>query len=177
MGGIGKTELAFYVAERLRDAYPDGQLVLDMRGTDDPPRDTADALATCIRAFVGVEQRLPEDTAELTQIYRAILEGKRTLILLDNAHTGAQVRPLLPPAGSALLITSRNVITLPDMRTRVTLEQLSPVEARELLRDIASRVSNETADRICYLCGYLPLAIRAAGSPRRDRRPRPRDLR
>lgn len=164
MGGIGKTELAFYVAERLRDAYPDGQLILDMRGTDDPPRDTADALAACIRAFVGVEQRLPEETAELTRIYRAILEGKRALILLDNAHTGAQVRPLLPPAGSALLVTSRNAITLPGMRTRVTLEQLSPTEARELLTGIAPRVPEETADRICYLCGYLPLAIRAAGS-------------
>jgi hypothetical protein len=50
MGGIGKTELALYVADKLRDAYPDAQLVIDMRGTDDPPRDPADALASCVRA-------------------------------------------------------------------------------------------------------------------------------
>ena len=163
MGGIGKTELAFYVANKLRDAYPDAQLVVDMRGTDDPPRDPADALAACIRAFAGLEQQLPDDVQALTRIYRSVLEGKRALILLDNAHDGAQARPLLPPAGSALLVTSRNVVTLPRM-TRVTLEQLSPAEARELLRGIASRIPEDVADRICFLCGYLPLAIRAAGS-------------
>ncbi len=163
LGGIGKTELALYVAERLRDVYPDAQLVVDMRGTDERPRDPADALAACIRPFLELEQRLPDDLQELTRIYRSVLEGKRALILLDNAFDGAQARPLLPPAGSALLITSRNAVTLPRM-TRITLEQLSSTEARELLRGIAPRVPDDTADRICFLCGYLPLAIRAAGS-------------
>jgi tetratricopeptide (TPR) repeat protein len=163
MGGIGKTELAFYVAERLRDVYADAQLVVDMRGTEDPPRDPADALASCIRAFVGLEISLPDDIQELTRIYRSVLEGKRALILLDNAFNSAQTRPLLPPAGSALLVTSRETIALAGMK-RVTLEQLSHTEARELLRGIVARVPEDMADRICFLCGYLPLAIRAAGS-------------
>ncbi|HEX8337066.1 MAG TPA: DUF4062 domain-containing protein, partial [Pyrinomonadaceae bacterium] len=163
MGGIGKTELAYYVAAGLRDTYPDAQLVVDMRGTDNPPRDPADALAACIRAFAGVEQALPDDLQELTRIYRHTLSGKRALILLDNASDGAQARPLMPPPGSALLVTSRKTITLPGLK-RVTLEQLSPSEARELLRGIAPRVPADTANRICFLCGYLPLAIRAAGS-------------
>jgi tetratricopeptide (TPR) repeat protein len=163
MGGIGKTELSLYVSERLRDAYPDAQLVLDMRGTDERPRDPADALASCIRAFLGLEQRLPDDAEELTRLYRSVLEGKRALILLDNAYDSAQVRPLLPPAGSALLVTSRETIPIPGMK-RVTLEQLRPAEARELLTGIAPRVAPDVADRICYLCGYLPLAVRAAAS-------------
>ncbi|MDQ3919709.1 MAG: tetratricopeptide repeat protein [Acidobacteriota bacterium] len=163
MGGIGKTELSFYVAERLRDTYPDAQLVLDMRGTDERPRDPSDALASCIRAFVGLEQRLPDDAEELTRLYRNVLEGQRALILLDNASDSAQVRPLLPPAGSALLVTSRETIPLPGMK-RVTLEQLRPAEALELLTSIAPRVPASIADRICYLCGYLPLAVRAAAS-------------
>jgi tetratricopeptide (TPR) repeat protein len=161
MGGIGKTELALYVADKLRAAYPDAQLVVDMRGTDDPPRDPADALAACIRAFVGLEQKLSDDPGELTRLYRSVLEGKRALILLDNAFDGAQVRPLLPPAGSALLVTSRNAIT---GMARITLDQLQPPEARELLMGIAALVLPDLADQICYLCGYLPLAIRAAGS-------------
>jgi tetratricopeptide (TPR) repeat protein len=163
MGGIGKTELAFYVANELRDTYPDAQLVLDMRGTDATPRDAGDALAACIRAFAGVEQRLPDDLQELTRIYRSVLEGKHALILLDNARDSAQARPLMPPAGSALLVTSRETIALAGIK-RVTLEQLEPAEARELLRGIAPHVPADTADRICFLCGYLPLAIRAAGS-------------
>ncbi|HYY93469.1 MAG TPA: tetratricopeptide repeat protein, partial [Pyrinomonadaceae bacterium] len=163
MGGIGKTELSFHVAERLRDAYPDAQLVLDMRGTDERPRDPSDALASCIRAFVGLEQRLPDDTEQLTRLYRSVLEGKRALILLDNASDSAQVRPLLPPKGSALLVTSRETVPIPGMK-RVTLEQLRPAEARALLTSIAPHVPASVADRICYLCGYLPLAVRAAAS-------------
>ncbi|HEV7889140.1 MAG TPA: tetratricopeptide repeat protein [Pyrinomonadaceae bacterium] len=163
MGGIGKTELAFYVANKLRDTYPDAQLVLDMRGTDERPRDAGDALAACIRAFAGVEQQLPDDLQTLTHIYRSVLEGKRALILLDNAFDSAQTRPLMPPAGSALLVTSRETVALPGMK-RVTLEQLEAAEARELLTGIAPRVPADVADRICFLCGYLPLAIRAAGS-------------
>ncbi|HEV2861144.1 MAG TPA: tetratricopeptide repeat protein [Pyrinomonadaceae bacterium] len=163
MGGIGKTELALKVANELRDAYPDAQLVVDMRGTDTPPRDPSDALASCIRAFVGLEKKLPDDPEQLTHLYRSALQGKRALILLDNAHDSAQVRPLLPPQGSALLVTSRNAVTLPRM-TRVMLEQLSETEARELLTGIAPRIPASLADQISYLCGYLPLALRAAGS-------------
>ncbi|HLM57562.1 MAG TPA: tetratricopeptide repeat protein [Pyrinomonadaceae bacterium] len=163
MGGIGKTELALYVANRLRDAYPDAQLVVDMRGTDDPPRDPSDALASCIRAFVGLEKKLPDDLEELTRLYRSALQGKRALILLDNARDGAQVRPLMPPTGSALMVTSRETLTLPGMK-RLTLEQLQQAEARELLISIAPHVAPDIADQICYLCGYLPLAVRAAGS-------------
>jgi tetratricopeptide (TPR) repeat protein len=163
MGGIGKTELAFYVANKLGEDYPDAQLVVDMRGTDERPRDPADALAACIRPFFEVEQRLPDELQELMRTYQSILEGRRALILLDNAFDSAQVRPFLPPEGSALLVTSRNVVILPRM-TRVMLEQLEPAKARELLRGIAERVPEDIADRICELCGYLPLAIRAAGS-------------
>lgn len=163
MGGIGKTELSLYIAGRLRDAYPDAQLVLDMHGTNNTPRDPADALASCIRAFVGLEKKLPDGLEELTRLYRSALEGKRSLVLLDNASDSTQVSPLMPPAGSALIVTSRGVIALPGMQ-RLTLEQLQPAEARELLTSIAPHAASGIADQICYLCGYLPLAVRAAGS-------------
>ncbi len=73
------------------------------------------------------------------------------------------MRPLLPPPGSALLVTSRETIPVPGMK-RLTLEQLQPAEARDLLTGIAPRVPTDIADQICYLCGYLPLAVRAAAS-------------
>ena len=163
MGGIGKTELSLLVANRLRPEYADAQLFIDMRGTDEKPLPAADALAACVRAFVGADAKLPEDLDELIKLYRHSLDGKRALILLDNAADSAQVRPLMPPTGCALLVTSRETLALPGMK-RLTLEQLHPQEARDLLTRIAPRTPPDIADRICYLCGYLPLAIRAAGS-------------
>lgn len=164
MGGVGKTQLVLLVANRMRSDYPDAQLSVGLRGTDPSPRDPADALASCIRAIVGTEAKLPESLDDLTKIYLDQLAGKRALVLLDNAAGDAQVRPFVPPSGCALLITSRETITLPGMK-RLALEQLLPNDASKLLASSAQRpISTSVGNEICQLCGYLPLALRAAGS-------------
>ncbi|HEX7335491.1 MAG TPA: P-loop NTPase fold protein [Pyrinomonadaceae bacterium] len=161
MAGSGKTEFAFRVAERLRVDYPDGQLFVDMLGTEETPADSAEALSACIRALTG---RLhSNDPHELGANYRSHLNNRRVLIMLDNALDASQVIPLIPPKGSALLITSRNALVLPGM-INVTLEQLSVEDAIMLLRNISPHVSREIAAEICALCGYLPPAVRAAAS-------------
>ncbi|HET6979278.1 MAG TPA: tetratricopeptide repeat protein [Pyrinomonadaceae bacterium] len=162
MGGIGKTELALLVAERLRDDYPDAQFFINLQGTDNNPRSPQEAMAICIRAFLGPEVKLPEEPEPLSHLYRSQLSGKRVLLLLDNAADSSQVRPLLPPTGCAVLITSRQFVTLPGM-TPLTLHPLTDNEAQQLLLEIAPR-AEPAADQICELCGYLPLALRAAGS-------------
>ncbi len=163
MPGTGKTEFALQVGEILRPHFPDAQLSVDMQGTSDPYTDPAEALATCIRAFVGPERDLPHDVEELGKIYLSQLNDKRVLIMLDNAADAGQVRPLIPPRGSALLITSRNAIVLPGMAS-VSLDQLRPEEAITLFKSISPKVANDIATEICLLCGYLPPAVRAAAS-------------
>lgn len=162
MGGIGKTELALLVAEGLKDDYPDAQFFINLQGTDTNPRSPQDAMAICIRAFLGPKAKLPEDPEQLAHLYRSELSGKRVLLLLDNAADSAQVRPLLPPTGCAVLVTSRQSVALPGM-TPLTLHSLTEEEARQLLLEIAAR-AEPAAEQICKLCGYLPLALRAAGS-------------
>lgn len=162
MGGVGKTALAIHVAHRLVERYPDAQIFVNLRGTSEQPLTPAEVMANIIHAF-HPEARLPNDPDQVAQVYRSILTGQRALILLDAAVDSAQVRPLMPPEGCALLVTSRNALTLPGM-TPIMLDQLQPIEARELLVSIAPRTTPEIADQICSLCGYLPLAIRAAGS-------------
>ncbi|MEO6723865.1 MAG: tetratricopeptide repeat protein, partial [Blastocatellia bacterium] len=162
LGGIGKTELALVVAGRLRERYPDAQLLIELRGTDPQPRSAEEALAECVRAFVGLEARLPGELDKLVKLYRDCLAGKRALVVLDNAADANQVRPLLVPEGCALLVTSRETISLPKM-VRIRLDKLPPDKARELLLGIAPHAA-AVADQICYLCGYLPLALRAAAS-------------
>jgi NB-ARC domain len=163
MGGIGKTELAILIANRLRENYPDAQLLIDMHGTDIAPRDPKEVLASCIRAFVGPKAELETNLEGLISQYRSCLTGKRALVILDNAVDNSQIRPLMPPIGCVLLITSRNSLVLPGI-TRLILDQLRPEEARDLLTKIAPRVKDDIADHICSLCGYLPLAVRAASS-------------
>jgi tetratricopeptide (TPR) repeat protein len=162
MGGTGKTELALLVAQHIARDYLDAQFFINLQGTDAKSRPPEEAMAICIRAVLGPEAALPDDPDQLAQLYRSQLNDKRTLLLLDNAFDGAQVRPLLPPTGSVLLVTSRQAISLPGM-TSLTLNPLTDNEAQKLLLEIAPR-AEPAVQQICALCGYLPLAIRAAGS-------------
>ena len=121
MSGSGKTQLAMLVANRVRHVYPDGQLFVAMQGTAELPRDPAEALEVCTRAFVGPEEALPKNVDELRGRYFNVLTDKRVLIVLDNVATSKQIRPLQPPPGFALLVTWINIISLPGMRCRVLL--------------------------------------------------------
>lgn len=162
MPGMGKTEFGFLVAEHLLRDFPDGQLLVDMQGTSDPPCDPAEVLLTCIRAL-GRDRDVPSDVEARGRIYRSLLSDRRVLIMLDDAADAAQVQPLMPPKGSALLITSRNALVLPGM-VSVTLDELSDTEAITLFTRISPTVSGGIAATICALCGNLPPAVRAAAS-------------
>ena len=162
MGGLGKTELALLVAEHVADTYPDAQFFINLQGTDAKPRPPEEVLANCIRAFLGPEAQLPDDRDQLLQLYRNALSGKRVLLLLDNALDSGQVQPLLPPPGSVVLVTSRQAVVLPGMM-RLKLNPLTEAEAQKMLLEIAPH-ADAAAPQIAQLCGYLPLAIRAAAS-------------
>jgi tetratricopeptide (TPR) repeat protein len=166
MGGVGKTALALVLADKIKSQFPDGQIFVDMRGTSNnpklPPLTPEDAMAQVIRAYNPVD-RLPENSNELRGLYLSILAGKRALLLLDNASGGEQVEPLLPPAGCAVLITSRIKFALPGLSEK-DLDVLPSDKACELLLDIAPRIG-DWADELAKLCGYLPFALRnAAGA-------------
>jgi NB-ARC domain len=105
-GGVGKTALALKVAEKLAPNFPDAQISVDLLGVSKKPLTPGDAMAYVIRAFQP-EAKLPENEQELAGIYQSVLHGKRALLLMDNARDAAQVRPLIPPAGCVLLVTSR----------------------------------------------------------------------
>ncbi len=164
MGGVGKTELAVVVAGRLKAAFPDAQIVVDMRGTSEQPLPSAEAMASVIRAF-HPDARLPDDEAEIERLYRSVLDGKRALLLLDNAASAAQARPLIPPAPCALIVTSRQKIALPGV-VSVDLDALPLDQARGLLVSLVGpqRATTAQLERSAELCGRLPLALRIAGS-------------
>ncbi|MBB5868837.1 DNA-binding SARP family transcriptional activator [Allocatelliglobosispora scoriae] len=164
--GVGKTALAVHWAHRAADRFPDGQVYADLRGFDpsSPPADSTEVLHGLLESFGA---QVPADPAMRESRWRSLLAGRRVLLVLDNAHDAAQVRPLLPGTpGCAVLVTGRLSLTAlvaTHNARSVPVELLPPDEARQLLiaRLGADRVAAEPAavDAIIDRCARLPLAL------------------
>jgi DNA-binding SARP family transcriptional activator len=169
IGGVGKTTLAVHVAHAARDAFPDGQLYVDLQGTEPRPAEPEVVLAGFLRALGVPNTAIPESLAERAALYRSTLDGRRVLALLDNAYDAAQIRQLLPGnPGCAALVTSR--VRMVDLAGAhlVDLDVMSPEEALQLFTRIVGeeRVTSErqAALDVVGACGFLPLAIRIAAA-------------
>ncbi|MET9296386.1 NB-ARC domain-containing protein [Streptomyces sp. NPDC003077] len=166
--GVGTSALAVHAAHRLADRFPDGQLYADLRGPGGRPMPPAVVLARFLRALGGPAVP-PGSAAEAGACYRALAAGRRLLVVLDNAHDAAQVRPLLPAApGSVVLVASRRVLATVDGVEHVRVGTLPDPDALELLGAFGGtdRLSGErrAAEAIVRHCGGLPLALRVAGA-------------
>ena len=170
--GVGKTALAIHLAHEVSASFPDGQLFVDLRGFDPrfSPVTSEDALGHLLRALGAEVDSEPTGVVAQSGLYRSLLSGRRVLVVLDNAVSAEQVRPLLPGSkGCLALVTSRNRLAglvARDGATRVSLDVLRPAESFELLRRVlgAARVDAEAdqARELASLCGQLPLALRIA---------------
>nr|WP_281396826.1 AfsR/SARP family transcriptional regulator [Streptomyces olivoverticillatus] len=169
MAGVGKTTLAVHTARGLGDRYPDGHLYVDLRGADRDPADPRSVLGTFLRELGTDASGVPDGMPERIALYRSSLSERRVLLLLDNAASDEQVRPLIPgAAGCAVLVTSRAWLTGLEGARHMRLDVLPPEEALALLRRIIGdrRVDAEpqAAAELADACGALPLALRIAAS-------------
>ncbi|MFE7801685.1 BTAD domain-containing putative transcriptional regulator [Nocardia sp. NPDC057440] len=178
MGGIGKSALAVHVAHGIRDRFPDGQLHVDLHGFAHPPRQhgtarsgtpAIDTLGDFLRALGVPEGEIAPTLAERSAQYRSCLDGRRVLVVLDNARDAEQVAPLIPGTpGSAVLITSRSALAELPGALDVRLGLLGRDEARDLLATLVGvgRVAAEPAavEDVITACGGLPLAVRIIGA-------------
>ena len=163
--GTGKTALAVRLGHLVRDSFPDGQLYLDMRGATEP-RDPAGALFDLLRGLDVPESAVPSDPERRSAALRSELASRRVLIVLDDVATASQVLPLLPGTGaSALVITSRRMLTELTGADCVRLDVLGSEDAAALLRRFAGagRDDAPAVAEVVEACGNLPLAIRIAG--------------
>lgn len=176
MAGVGKTALAVHVAHRAAECFPDGQLFIDLHGYTEGlrPRAPGEVLETFLRALGVPPKQVPDNAEERAALYRERLADTRTLVLLDNAASEAQVRPLLPgSAGCVVLVTSRRRLKGLDDAYSFPLDVLPLPDAVTLFREVA-RLDGAAADdprleEIVRLCGRLPLALRIAAALIRHR--------
>ncbi len=165
MGGVGKTTLGLAFARALAQDYPDAQLFLDLKGTarePEQPLAPAEAMRYVIHAFEPEADLRALSEAELAAFYCNCLDGKKALLFLDNARSAEQVKPLLPPPSCAVLITSRWRFPLPGLKA-VDVGVMKADEAETFLLELCPRVGAHAA-ALAKACGYLPLALRIAGS-------------
>lgn len=168
MAGAGKTRLAVHAAHQIvgLGQFDEIQLWVDLRGFD-PERASADpsaVLAMFLRLLGVPGEQIPHDLDSRAALYRDRLHGKRALVLLDNAASEDQVRPLLPGSPTCLvLITSRRSLPGLDGAQPMRLDVFTEAEAVDLLARIAGddRVAAHptAAADVAELCGYLPLAV------------------
>ena len=168
--GAGKTALAVRWAHRAAAEFPDGQLYVNLRGYDpDQPVQAVEALAGFLRALGVASHDIPLGEAERAARYRSQLAGRRMLVILDNAVTEEQVRPLLPGTPSVMvMVTSRDALAglvARDGGRRLDLGLLPAADAVALLRVlIGDRAEADPAATtvLARQCARLPLALRVA---------------
>ncbi|SDH36658.1 DNA-binding transcriptional activator of the SARP family [Lentzea fradiae] len=168
-GGVGKTSLAVHCAHAVRDAFPDGQLYLNLRGGEQQPVGPAAALDRLLRGLGVSGGAIPSSVEDRVDLYRDLLSDRRILVVLDNAVNEAQVRPLLPGTTSgAALVTSRAALAGLEAAHVVPLDVLPQDDALTLLRTAVgeARCAAEprAAQEIVAYCGQLPLALRVAAA-------------
>jgi tetratricopeptide (TPR) repeat protein/transcriptional regulator with XRE-family HTH domain len=168
--GVGKTALAVHWAHRVADRFPDGQLYIDLRGYHPAqPMSSAEALGRFLVALGVPGPEIPLEVDARAARYRTEVAGRRLLVVLDNASTVEQVRPLLPGSAScAVVVTSRDSLAglvVRDGARRLGLEPLSAAEAHDLLGTLIggrAQAEPEATTVLVDLCARLPLALRIA---------------
>ncbi|MGN9840851.1 AfsR/SARP family transcriptional regulator [Nonomuraea sp. H19] len=174
-GGAGKSALALHTAHEIAELYPDGQLHVELRGTSEAPATPEEVLGRLLRDLDPSATPLPPTLEERAARYRSLLAARRKLVVLEDAGSEGQVRPLLPgTAGCGVIVTSRSRLAGLAGATFIDLGVLHLAAAVELLSRIAGpdRVAagSDAARRIVRQCGGLPLALRIAGARLASRR-------
>ncbi|MFE6841331.1 BTAD domain-containing putative transcriptional regulator [Streptomyces sp. NPDC057686] len=167
-GGAGKTTLAVHWGHHRRDAFPDGQLYVNLRGHDGVrPLRPIDALGGFLQALGVPAAQVPVEEDGAAALYRSLCAGKRILVVLDNARSADHVRPLFPGSSQCLvLVTSRDSLAglvAREGAVPLPLRVLESDEAEDVLVNVIGearvRAEPEAAAALTAACACLPLAV------------------
>jgi hypothetical protein len=172
LAGVGKSALVIAAGHAVQNRgwYDGGVLFANMHGYDESPVEPSHALDSLLRALGVPSEHIPPGTEARSSLYRSMLAqiSKRVLVIIDNASSEAQVRPLLPGAGPhRVIVTSRH--TLAGLEARLldvkVLDETASVDLLETALRTArpddDRISSnpDAALRLAQMCGGLPLAL------------------
>ncbi|MCE6993457.1 tetratricopeptide repeat protein [Saccharothrix sp. S26] len=167
MPSVGKSQLALKWAARHRDRFPDGNLYLELRGAGPGTRVTPDDVLAFLLRSLGFE-RIPATGVERQLELRRALGNRRMLVLLDDAHESAQVRPVLAATPQCLtIITSRTRLMGLKVLDHVDLVAVPPLSTAESVTLLRNEIGRERSDAdpaalrdLAGLVDGLPLGLR-----------------
>lgn len=171
-GGVGKTSLSLRWLHQVSHQYNSGQLFLDLQGFSGVDIVTpTEALTIFLRALGIAAKDIPTTVEEQAALFRSLTTGQEFIIVLDNAISAAQVRPLLPGhARTIVVVTSRLQLSglAVDGATFMHLDPFSEEAALDLLAHMLSSERTTAEPRqarlLTSLCGRLPLALCTAAA-------------
>ncbi|GAA2894782.1 BTAD domain-containing putative transcriptional regulator [Streptosporangium fragile] len=167
--GIGKSTIAVHVSHSVAGRYEDGQLFANLHGGESHPLGSGQVLERFLRALGVPGTAIPDGVEERAEMYRALLAGRKMLIVLDDARSESQVLPLLPGnSEAAVIITSRGRLAGLPGAVHLDVDLFDSRQSVDLLSRIAGvervQAERESAAALAELCGHLPLALRIAGA-------------
>ncbi len=165
--GVGKSALAVFWAHLMKKQYPDGQLYVDLRGYDRrAPLRPEEVLRGFLYSLNASVTRISDELDAMCALFRSLLDGKRLLLVADNANNAGQVRPLLPPSATCFtIVTSRSrlgSLVAVDGAMPIPVMPLETDQAVRLFARLSGHTDTEGSARLVLSCGRLPLTIRIA---------------
>jgi transcriptional regulator with XRE-family HTH domain len=100
---VDASDVAIRAAHHVSAKFSDGQLYASLEGIS--PTDPSAVLHRFLRSLQVPERPADASLDELAAAFRSTLAGRRMLVVLDDAHSETQIRPLIPAeARCALLV-------------------------------------------------------------------------
>jgi tetratricopeptide (TPR) repeat protein len=171
-GGVGKTALGAWWLQRHRERFADGELYADLgAGRLEEPLSASEVLGRFLRALGVASEGIPVELAERAALYRSITADRSLAVLLDNAVSAAQVRPLVPNSASSTVVVTSRVRLAGLALDGARFLDLAPLDIEDgvkLLSGVLGRARVEgeadSAVALVRLCSGFPLALVVVGA-------------
>lgn len=166
-GGVGKTATALRLAAALRGRFGQGELYADLRGASATTAAApSDVLSRFLRDLGVHRDWIPAEPDAQESTFRSVTADRRVLTVLDDAHSAAQVRPLLAASpGSLTIVTSRadlGRLVIEYGAHPIRLGPLRTPDAVGLLARLGG--TGPGVEAVARRCGGMPLALCAIGA-------------
>lgn len=164
-GGFGKTSLALEAVSRFTPVG--GLAFVDLAGNGRPPLTPLEVVQLVLRQTDEDLSEPPIGLEEAVARWEAVAALRHPTVLLDNATSEDQVRPILAAEDRGpVLITSRRTLAGITATWRIVLDSLRAADSVRLLaRIIPTRQQDgQSVDELAALCHGMPLALRIAAN-------------